>query len=195
MIRATGSRFPSVWLRPMAFAAAVLLGASPTIVVAQVRATTVIGLDYAFQAPDTLPAGPTTFSFVNRGSVRHEALLFLLNESVSPAEFLRSTMEQRLSLGRPLGAIFAQPGQPAGAQLVGDLERGRTYLLRCVIRDAPDKPPRGAWDGEGCHRQVTRHLTGMMPLQLNETLGSDTPELVADGVSTHHRPVDHAGGG
>jgi len=124
-------------------AVVLLLGSSP-IMAQSSRAVTVIGLDYAFQAPDTLPAGPATLSFLNRGKVRHEVLLFLLNEGRSAAEFLRSTQEERLTQGRPVGAIFADPGQPAAAQLAVDLAPGRSYMLLCIIRDAPDKPPHGA---------------------------------------------------
>ena len=122
--------------------AVILLGSSPATLIAQSpRAVTVIGLDYAFQAPDTLQAGPTTLSLLNRGTVRHEVLLFLLNEGRSPAEFLRAALDARISMGRAVGALFAEPGQPAGAELVVDLTRGRSYLFLCVIRDAPDKPP------------------------------------------------------
>ena len=40
-----------------------------------------------------------------------------------------------------VGLILAEPGQPAGAQLVVDLAWGRSYTFPCVLRDAPDKPP------------------------------------------------------
>jgi len=141
-MRTRDGSFPAVCGRLMPLATVLLLGSSPSTLVAQSpRTVTVIGLDYAFQAPDTLPAGPAALSLINRGTVRHELLVFLLNEGASPVEFLRSTVEQRMSLGRPVGAIFAEPGQPAGAQLVVDLARGRSYVLLCVIRDAPDKPP------------------------------------------------------
>ena len=142
MIGASPDRSRSGCGQLLPLAAVLLLGSSPLTLLAQSpRAVTVIGLDYAFQAPDTLPAGPATLSFHNRGTVRHELLFFLLNEGRSLGEFLRSTLEERMSQGHPVGAIFAEPGQRAGAQLVVDLAPGRSYLLLCVIRDAPDKPP------------------------------------------------------
>ena len=138
-----GPRRVRVWCgKLIPLAGVILLGFSPATLIAQSpRAVTVIGLDYAFQAPDTLQAGPTTLSLLNRGTVRHEVLLFLLNEGRSPGEFLRSALDERISMGRAVGALFAEPGQPAGAELVVDLTRGRSYLFLCVIRDAPDKPP------------------------------------------------------
>jgi hypothetical protein len=68
-------------------------------------------------------------------------ILYLLNEGRSPGEFVRSTLDERLAMGRPVGVIFAESGQPAGAQLLVDLAAGRSYVFLCVIRDAPDKPP------------------------------------------------------
>lgn len=127
-------------------AAILVLGLVPSPLMAQSpRAVTVIGLDYAFQAPDTLPAGPVTLSLLNRGTVRHELILLLLNEGRTLGELLQATtLEARMSLSRPLGLILAQPGQPADAQLIVTLAQGRSYVFLCVLRDAPDKPPHSA---------------------------------------------------
>lgn len=132
--------------RLIPLAAVILLGFSPPRLGAQSpRAVEVVGLDYAFQAPDTLSAGPVTLSLLNRGTVRHELILLILNEGRTLAELLQATtLESRASLGRPLGVIFAQPGQPADAQLIVDLVQGRSYVFLCVLRDAPDKPPHSA---------------------------------------------------
>jgi len=129
--------------RLIRLAAVLLLGFSPPTVIAQSpRAVSVVGLDYAFQAPDTLPAGPVTFSLLNRGTVRHEMLFFLLNEGRTLGDLLRAaTPEERRPLGSLVGLILAEPGQPAGARLVVDLVPGRSYVFLCVLRDAPAKPP------------------------------------------------------
>jgi len=146
MIGASRGRVRAGCERLIPLAAVLLLGSSPPRLIAQSpRAVTVIGLDYAFQAPDTLPAGSVALSLLNRGTVRHELLFFLLNEDRTLGELLRSTtIQDRLSLGRLVGLIVAEPGQPAGAQLVVDLARGRSYVFLCVLRDAPDKPPHSA---------------------------------------------------
>jgi len=146
MIEPRVGRVRAGYGRLIPLAAALLVGSSPLTLTAQSpRAVTVTGLDYAFQAPDTLPAGPVTLSLVNRGTVRHELLFFVLHEGRTLAELLQSTtIEQRMSLGSPVGLILAQPGQPAGAQLVVDLVRGRSYVFLCVLRDAPDKPQHAA---------------------------------------------------
>jgi hypothetical protein len=49
------------------------------------------GSDYAFvQLPSTLQAGPTLFSFENRGTKRHEMSIALLRTSI-PADSVLST--------------------------------------------------------------------------------------------------------
>ena len=122
-----------------------LCTSAPAIMAQTPRPVSVIGLDYAFQAPDTLLAGPVSLSFLNRGTVRHELFFFLLNDGRTLGELLRATtLEQRMSLGRLVGVIIAEPGQPAGAQLVVDLVRGRSYVYLCILRDGPDKPPHAA---------------------------------------------------
>ncbi len=66
--------------------------AFPRASVAQLPSTvTVTGLDYAFQAPDTVGAGLAIVAFVNRGTVRHE--MFLLRLQVG------TDAPQHLSLG------------------------------------------------------------------------------------------------
>ena len=41
----------------------------------QIATVTVVGLDYAYQARATLPAGLTAFAFENHGKVRHEVVI------------------------------------------------------------------------------------------------------------------------
>ena len=128
---------------------ALLIGALGTACTASEspNEVTVAGLDYAFQAPDTLPPGPTVFRFENRGEVRHEMILVRLKEGVTlqqlmegvqggsdPSEFLE---------GGP-GILLAQPGQTTAAGLLVDLLPGRTYALVCNLRDSPDAQPHTA---------------------------------------------------
>ncbi len=108
---------------------------------------TVIGLDYAFRAPDTLPPGPTTISFENRGEVDHEMILVRLKEGVTLDEVMeaaRSGGEARdFTEGGP-GILIADPGQTAASRLLVDLLPGRTYALVCNFRDEPDAQPHTA---------------------------------------------------
>ena len=103
----------------------------------------VIGQDYAFRAPDTVAAGAALFSLRNQGTVRHEVVVVLLKEGRTLAEYLRATTpEERRALNDGLiGLIIAEPGGAAPGQILTDLQKGRTYVLICNLRDGPDKPP------------------------------------------------------
>lgn len=112
-------------------------GASPNEV-------TVIGLDYAFRAPGTLPPGPTAIAFENRGEVDHEMILVRLQEGVTLENVMDAARgggdPRELTEGGP-GILIASPGQTAASRLLVDLQRGRTYALVCNFRDQPDDPP------------------------------------------------------
>jgi hypothetical protein len=107
---------------------------------------TVIGRDYAFGAPDSLRAGATLFTFSNQGTVAHEVVILLLKEGHTLAEYLQAkTPQERRPMNDALiGLILAGPGQSAPGQLLTTLQKNRTYVLICNLRDAPDKPPHSA---------------------------------------------------
>ena len=141
MIRLIQNPLAVSWrTRPLAIA--VLCAAASTSLLAQApRPVSITGLDYAFQAPDTLPAGPAIFSLLNRGTVRHEMVIYILNEGKTLGDYLRATSaEERRSLGRAVGLILAEPGQPSLGHLMVDLVKGQSYIFLCNLRDAPDKP-------------------------------------------------------
>jgi hypothetical protein len=146
MIELIRSLIAASWRRRIPFAVALVCLSSPKGLLAQdPRPVSIIGLDYAFQAPDTLRAGPAIFSFLNRGSVRHEMVLYVLNDGRTLGDYLRATTaEERRPLGRAVGLILAEPGQPALGRLVVDLVTGQSYVLICNLRDAPDKTPHNA---------------------------------------------------
>lgn len=71
-------------------AAAASLPRSPNVV-------TVHATDYAFEAPDRIPAGMTTFKLINEGKTFHHVVIVRLNEGKTLAD---------------LTAAFKQPGPP-----------------------------------------------------------------------------------
>jgi hypothetical protein len=106
------------------------------------RTVVVRGLNYAFQAPDTVPAGLTTFILDNQGTVRHEVVVVRLKEGHTLSEVIAAkTLEERQPLYEDVvGLIVAKPGQRAPGSLVTKLVKGGNYVLLCNLRDAPDKP-------------------------------------------------------
>ena len=116
---------------------------SPCVSVAQLPPTiSVTGMDYAFQAPDSVRAGPVIFAFVNRGTVRHEMFLFRLRTGRTLADMLRATdpQERRALTDQTGGVLFADGGQPSSGRLLVELAPGRTYALLCFLQDSADSP-------------------------------------------------------
>lgn len=108
---------------------------------------TVVGTDYAFELPETLAPGPTSFAFENRGQVDHEMILVRLKDGV--------TLERVLEVGESgddldtvlepgAGILIADPGERAATRLLADLDAGATYALVCNFRDTPEAPPHTA---------------------------------------------------
>ncbi len=119
-----------------------LLALGTSTLAAQKPHTIIVrGMNYAFQVPDTVPAGLTGFSLDNQGTVRHELVLVRLKEGHTLSDVMAATTpEQRLALFEDfIGVIFAQPGTRGSGSLLAEL-KGGTYVLVCNLRDAPDKP-------------------------------------------------------
>lgn len=106
------------------------------------RRVTIGGTEYAFLGvPQTLPAGPTTFSFENRGKKQHMMIIARLRDGVSPDSVLRTPpASRRQLLEGGEGVLVAEPGEAAPDQLVVPLAAGATYVLFCLVRDAPQQP-------------------------------------------------------
>ena len=143
MPRRCHSRGPRHWVKASMVAVCSILGVA-TPLRAQAPATVVIrALDYAFQAPDTIAAGLTKFVLQNGGTVRHEAVLARLKPGHTLAEIIaaKTPVERRDLEDGLVGLILAEPGERSMGSLLVDLTAGRTYILICNLRDAPDKLP------------------------------------------------------
>jgi len=100
----------------------------------------VVALDYAYQAPSTLPSGPALFALDNRGKVRHEVAIVRLRPGVTVDSAMHAEPPARVALVDIIGVLIAEPSETSGGQLLVDLTAGRTYVLFCNFQDAPDKP-------------------------------------------------------
>ena len=99
----------------------------------------VVATDYAFQAPSSLPAGRTTFKFVNHGKVRHELNISRLKPGVSIDALLqkvRADESVRDLTEGPVGVLFAPSGGRSEAGLTVELSPGETYAVICIFRDS-----------------------------------------------------------
>ena len=110
----------------------------------------VIASDYAFQAPDSLPAGYTSFHMMNEGKEFHHLVLLRLAEGQTLADFQKTAPQGPI----PAGVMLLggpNPAAPAGAaEATVNLKPGR-YAMFCVI-PGPDGAPHLA---KGMIRELT----------------------------------------
>ncbi len=110
----------------------------------EVNELVVGGLDYAFDLPAEIQAGPTEIVFENRGEVLHEVIL----AELKPGTTMTDIVEVAESGGDPSsvverqgGILFAEPGEMSWNRLLVDLESGKTYGLLCFVTDSDGDPP------------------------------------------------------
>lgn len=112
----------------------------------------VVANDFAFTAPDSAPAGRTTFTLENRGTRVHEMFIGLLRPNVTAAQIV-AAHQKGLGFRQLRGvyldddldvALFAWPGQSSAASAALDLEQGRSYILLCQLRDSIGMPQHAA---------------------------------------------------
>ena len=105
---------------------------------------TIVATDYAFEAPDTLEAGWTTFRLVNHGDLTHEATLVRLEGNRTLSEYMEAYGKAvRIGGARPEWARFL--GGPTGVEPHGEgtttlyLEPGN-YAWGCWAPDSDGTP-------------------------------------------------------
>jgi hypothetical protein len=104
----------------------------------------IAGNDYAFVGfPKTIAAGPTLFSFENKGKFRHELSLGLLRAGVTMQQVAErgQGISGRAVTDSIVGILIARPGEPSGGQLFVNLLPGRSYIVVCTLKDQPDAKP------------------------------------------------------
>lgn len=71
---------------------------------------TIRAVDYAFQFPDTILAGPTLFTFENHGTVRHEVIISRLKEGHTFAEVMaaKTPAERNVALDGIIGILLSE---------------------------------------------------------------------------------------
>ncbi len=106
-----------------------------------IRTVEIDASEYAFSAPDTLPAGLVTIRLVNHGHEPHHGQLLRLNDGVTFGQFA-SAMQQEGEGALRLVSAEGGPGtiDPHGSsQVTLNLKPG-TYALVCLI-PGPDGVP------------------------------------------------------
>ena len=102
------------------------------------REVTIRARDYAFEVPDSLPAGPVAFALANGGLVAHEVVITGLRPEASLADILhrdKADSTWRDLRYSPSGVLTADSGVTTPGRLLVTLVAGRTYLLLCNFRN------------------------------------------------------------
>jgi hypothetical protein len=107
---------------------------------AKANVVTVTTIDYAFEAPDTIAAGRTTFHLVNKGPDFHHVWLVKLEQGKTLQDLVEATKTPgplpswAVEVGGPNAPM---PGADNSATL--DLEAGH-YVMACVIPAKDGQP-------------------------------------------------------
>jgi hypothetical protein len=108
---------------------------------ATANVVTITATDFAFAAPDTIPAGLTTFLLINHGQEPHQAILARLDSGKTMADMQALLQSPGVRppawLAFPGGPNTAIPGDSANATEV--LVPGH-YVLLCFIQSPDGKP-------------------------------------------------------
>lgn len=98
----------------------------------------VTATDFAFEAPDTLPAGLTSFHLMNTGKELHHLVLMRLDEGQTTADLAKAFAGPIPSTLVLIGG--PNPATPEGsAEATVNLKPGR-YAMYCVIPSPDGKP-------------------------------------------------------
>jgi hypothetical protein len=145
-------------------------------IVPAAREVEIVGFDYAFRVPSELPAGRTTFRFVNHGKQRHEFNIVLLKSGATIQEFMAAANADKPvspMVDRTVGVLFAEPGKRSAAGLSTELLAGRTYSIRCIFRDSPRAPRHQAMGMYSAIHISGAQPTASPPLRVDTIVGMD----------------------
>jgi uncharacterized cupredoxin-like copper-binding protein len=151
---ASPSSHAATGARPLA-AASVAKAARPGASTAAPRVVTIKTMDYAFEAPASIPAGATTFRIVNAGKELHHVWLVKLAPGKTVADYM-AAMQATAKGEAPPPAWAVDVGGPQmgapGALADGtvNLEAG-SYVIVCHI-PSPDGVPHSA---KGMYKALT----------------------------------------
>lgn len=98
--------------------------------------------EFEFDLPATLPAGETTFNFVNEGKQPHELSMVELDADAPALDKLLKLPEKKAeSYFTETGHAFAKPGESQEGAFTADLTSGSRYAYVCFVQDPKSKTP------------------------------------------------------
>jgi plastocyanin len=102
----------------------------------------VTATEFEFDLPETLPAGETTFNFVNDGKQPHELSLVELKADAPPVKELLELPEKKAQeFFTEAGHAFAKPGKSQEEAFTYTLTSGARFGYVCFVQDPKSKTP------------------------------------------------------
>lgn len=102
----------------------------------------VTATEFEFDLPATLPAGETTFNFVNEGKQPHELSMVELDADAPALDKLLKLPESKAqSYFTEAGHAFAKPGESQEGAFTTELSSGARYAYVCFVQDPKSKTP------------------------------------------------------
>ena len=117
--------------------------AAPVAATAAPNTVTIVAKDFAYDAPDTIPAGMTTLRLVNQGPGMHHITLVQLHEGKTFADLQAVMKTMRPTDPPPAWMSFEggpQPPAPGDTTAVTQQLEPGNYALLCFV-DVPDHVP------------------------------------------------------
>ncbi|HKY96900.1 MAG TPA: hypothetical protein VJL35_03520 [Gemmatimonadaceae bacterium] len=130
-------------MKSLLFLSALAVSVAPASTSTAARNVEILGVDYAFKVPATLPAGATTFTFNNAGKHPHEFNIFLLKRGARIEQVVSARKEgksQLIYIDGSVGVLFADDKSKAPARLSANLLPDRDYGVLCIFRDSAKAP-------------------------------------------------------
>lgn len=108
-------------------------------VLPRVPVVTITAREFAFDAPDSIPAGPTTIRLVSRGRQEHFVQFVKLSAGHTSADYVRASMAHEATpWAMSVGGVGTIPAGGTAAVTI-DFRPGR-YVLLCDISDTDGTP-------------------------------------------------------
>jgi hypothetical protein len=107
------------------------------------RTVEVVAIDYMYELPGVVAAGPTRFELTNRDDVPHQVLIYRFRPGIgsdSARELLarHEVSDSLLEPGR--AALIARPGETVPSAKPTDLKPGQIWGLECTLQDSDTAP-------------------------------------------------------
>jgi hypothetical protein len=103
----------------------------------------VVAIDYMYEMPGRVAAGPTRFELTNRDDVPHQVLIYRFRSGIGPDSARQvlarhNVPDSLLETGRAM--LIARPGESVPSAETTDLRPGQVWGLECMLQDSDTAP-------------------------------------------------------